>query len=107
MAPNGNPLGVDGSIRFEVIERAAHSPRPGRNRAPFIWLGRSLTFAIEQPMHAVLKPIINVRIDVAATHGRDPVTAAENLLHLPARRFNAARRFRRTVFDDAVDLGST
>src|SRR3954447_3435424 len=63
-----------------------------------------LTLAIKQRMHAVLKTVIEVGIDVATAHRCDSITAGDYLLHLPARSFRAACLIRCVIIDNSVNF---
>ena len=67
------------------------SPRPRADRAPFAVGRPGLPGAIEQRMHAVLKPIVEIRIEVAVVGRRQGVAARHQRLDLPARGLDAAR----------------
>src|SRR5690606_22943144 len=54
---------LDSRIGLQIVHRTAQSPRPGSDRAPFIWCS-ILTHLTEQPVHAVCESIVEVGVDV-------------------------------------------
>ena len=59
-------------ILFEIIHGSTQPPGPGSNAAPFIRLG----LAIES-MHAILKPIIKVWINISIVKKRCAVATRD------------------------------
>ena len=60
---------------------------------------------IEERMHPVLKPIVEIRIEVAVVGRGQGVAARHQHLDLPARGLDAARLVGRAVVDDAGGAG--
>src|SRR5262245_40919218 len=52
---DGDALGVNALVGFQIIHRATQSPRPGRDRAPFVRRRLRLSWFEVERAHAVRK----------------------------------------------------
>src|SRR5215475_14364692 len=62
---DGDALGVNALVGFQIIHRATQSPRPGRDRAPFVSRRLRLSGLEVERAHAVRKAALKVRVNVA------------------------------------------
>src|SRR5436309_13290489 len=74
---------VDAGLRREKVDGAAQAPGPRANRAPVIGSGTN-------GAHPIGDAAREIRLDVVVVDGGQPITGGEDLLHLPARRVDAA-----------------
>ena len=101
VADQRHSLGVDDPLGLQVVERAAQPPRPRADRAPLA-LGRTrLARLVEQRVHAVLEPVVEVGIEIAVVGRGERVAVRDEEVDREARGLGAARRVRGAVIDDA------
>ena len=86
-----HPVRVDVGIGFQVVADAAQAPCPGADRAPVPGGGTGLPVKGMERVHPVPVAVVEIRVEVAAVSGRQPVTAAQDQLCLPAVRQGAPR----------------
>ena len=73
-------------VGLEVVEGPGQPPRPRPDRAPLVGVGTGLSLSIEERVDAVLKPIVEVGIDVPVVGGHQRVAPGDDGLHRPAAR---------------------
>ena len=94
MSDHSNSLGVQVLILFNVIHRAAQSPRPRAQRVPFVRVGRGLPTAVKMRDDRILQAVFVVGEQVTAVNRRHRVSTFDDHLHRPAGTFSSARLFR-------------
>ena len=95
-------LRVDLGDRFERVERPGEAPGPGRDRAPLVGGGAGLAGLIEERLDPVLKPVVEVRVDIAVVGGHERIAPRQHALDLPPRAAGPSGRVGGSVVFDAV-----
>ena len=80
MAHHGDFFGVDVAVGLEVVEAAAHAPRPGGDAAPLVRLRLGV-----KAVDAVGKAVVVVGVNISVVDRGQGVAALEDFFDGPAR----------------------